>query len=296
MPGTQPQGTHAFDPASSLSQLSMQILNSIDTEGEGAEDQVDPLLDSSIATVSGLVPPGLGTFSTSSIITSFLPPHSGTSSSSGCTNPPSSLSLPPTIYLQPTQQRDISMGLTQSMTTGSNASSTGQHQKRKFNARLASGMQSCSSKQSTTSKTNDLNPVVITTALNSTLNHMVDVMERMLDATAAAPPTPTISTASPPIVNSSIDSQPSSTSISPVEILDQVIRIISGTDSNLTEDQLLSASLFFTSASEDAIHAARTFVALSNNHMVQYHFLLSQLSTSSAKGKGRAVDDDFMVM
>ena len=245
MPGTQPQGMHAFDPASSSSQLSMQILNSVDTEEEGAEDQVDPVLDSSVATVSGFIPPGLGTFSTSSIIISFLPPHSSASSPSGCTNSPSSLSLPPTIYLQPTWQQDISMDLTQSMTTGSNASSTGQHWKHKFDARLASGMQSRSSKRSTTSKTNDLNPVVITTALNSTLNHMVDVMERMLNATAAAPPAPTISTASPPIVNSSIDSQPSSASVSPAEILDQAIRIISGTDSNLTEDQLLSASLFF---------------------------------------------------
>ena len=188
------------------------------------------------------------------------------------------------------------MGSTQSITTGSDAGSTGRLRKRKYDARLASGMQLHSSKRSSMSKTDDLNPVVIMTALNSTLNRMVDVMERMLDATAAASPAPTISTAPPPIVNPSIDSHPSSASLSPVEILDQVIRIISGIDAHLTEDQLLLASLLFTSASEDAICAACTFVALSNNPTVQYHFLLSQLSTSSAKGKGRAVDDDdFMV-
>ena len=151
-------------------------------------------------------------------------------------------------------------------------------------------MQPCSSKQSSLSKTDNLNPVIITTALNSTLNHMVDVMERTLDATAA-PSAPTPSTAPPPIINPSIESsQPSSASMSSVEILDQVTRIISGINSLLTEDQLLLASLFFTSASDDAICAAHTFIALGNNHTVQYCFLLRQLSTSSAKGKDRAVE------
>ena len=68
----------------------------------------------------------------------------------------------------------------------------------------------------------------------------------------------------------------------------------------LTKDQLLSASLFFHSASDDAIYAAHTLVALRNNQAVQHHFLLSQLSTLalSGKGKGKALedaDDDFMV-
>ena len=112
------------------------------------------------------------------------------------------------------------------------------------------------------SKTNNLNPVIITTASNSTLNCMVDVMERMLNATAA-PSVPTTSLASPPIINSSIEvPQPSSAStLSPVEILDQVVRIILGVDSLLAKDQLLSASLFFTSALDDAICATCTFTA-----------------------------------
>ena len=85
--------------------------------------------------------------------------------------------------------------------------------------------------------------------------------------------------------------------MSSVEILDQAIRIISGIDSLLTGDQLLLASFLFTSASDDVIRAAHTFITLSNNHTVQYRFLLRQLSISSAKGKDRAVDDDddFMV-
>ncbi|KAF8817098.1 hypothetical protein BYT27DRAFT_7247653 [Phlegmacium glaucopus] len=155
-------------------------------------------------------------------------------------------------------------------------------------------------------KTDDLNPVIILNALNLTLNCMVDMMERTLDATtvttaALSTMMSTTSIAPPSIINSSIESsQPISASMSPAEILDQAIRIISGIDSWLTEDQFLSASLFFTRASEDAVHAACTFIALGNNQTVQYCFLLSQLSMSALSGKGKAKavedgDDHFMV-
>ena len=64
----------------------------------------------------------------------------------------------------------------------------------------------------------------------------------------------------------------------------------------MTEDQLLAASLFFASASDDAVMTARTFLSLEKNPIVQYHFLLSRLDTSG-KGKARAFenDDDPMV-
>ena len=58
--------------------------------------------------------------------------------------------------------------------------------------------------------------------------------------------------------------------MTPAEILDQAIRIISAEDSGLSEDELLSASLFFNSASEDAVHAARTFNTLGSNRVVKY--------------------------
>ena len=35
MPGTQPQGTHDFNSASSSAQLATQILNAVNTEEEG---------------------------------------------------------------------------------------------------------------------------------------------------------------------------------------------------------------------------------------------------------------------
>ena len=135
---------------------------------------------------------------------------------------------------------------------------------------------------------------------------MADVMERTLDAstvTAAAPSAlaPTTSIPPPSTLNSSIESsQPLSASVSSAEILDQAIRIISGIDSQLTEDELLSASLFFTNTSEIAVCAAHTFIALGNNPTVQYHFLRTHLSTSALSGRGNAKavkegDDHLMV-
>jgi hypothetical protein len=308
MPGTQPRGTHAFDPATTSSSQSATLLDLVDTEEEGAEDQLNPIVDSTVPPLVASDPISRsGAFS--SIISSFLPPDCTSSSSSSRTKPPPSSSLPPTVYY-PVVPRDaacdISMGSTHSLTsltTGSDAGSS-QLRKRKHSARSASGMEPPHSKRaSTRSKTNALNPVVITTALNSTLNRMVDVMERTLDATtvttAAPSEAPTMSMPPPSIPNSSIESsQPLSASTSSAEVLDQAVRIISGVDSQLTEDQLLSASLFFSSASDDAVRVARTFIALQNSKTVQYRFLLNQLATMSAlsgKGKGKAVEvDDFM--
>src|SRR6266436_2867911 len=101
------------------------------------------------------------------------------------------------------------MGLSCSITTGSAGSS--QLRKRKHDARSMSGMQPPSSKQASKSKTNDLNPVIISNALNSTLNRIVDVMERTLDASTVttAPPVIVPPTSVPPssIVTSPIESQ-----------------------------------------------------------------------------------------
>ena len=153
---------------------------------------------------------------------------------------------------------------------------------------------------------------------------MADVMESSLDVTAAtithtaplatAPTTPSV--ASPSIITSPVEfqttqlslipsqphgalSNPSSASPSQTEILDQVIRIISAEDSLLSDDELLAASLFFTGGSEDAVRAARTFIALGGNQPVQYRFLFHQLEIAAllpGKGKGKAVEDDDQIM
>jgi hypothetical protein len=300
MPGTQPRGTHAFNPAGSSSQSAMQMLDIVNTEEDGAEDQVGSLLDSSMASmpaapatmVSPLVPPDLG----SSIVSS-LSPSDPSTSSSGSTRPPPSSLLLPTVHPHLTRQRDISMG---SVTTSSEASSS-QFRKRKHDARLTSDMQPTSSKRASRNKTNDINPAVMANSLNSTINHMVDMFARTFDApavTTAAPPSTTF-VASPSIVTSSIDlsapSQPLSASASSIEILDQAIRIVSANDGSLTEDELLAASVFFTGASEDAVHTARTFIALGNNNQsVKYRFLLRQLDTAGhlpGRGKAKAAED-----
>ena len=124
MPGTQPRGTHAFDPASSSSQSATQMLNIVNAEEDGAEDQVGPQLDSPtantpaapVSVVSPLVPPDLG----SSIVSSLPPSDPSISSSSGSARPPLSSLLLPTVHPQLTQQCDISMG---SITTSSEANS-----------------------------------------------------------------------------------------------------------------------------------------------------------------------------
>ena len=38
MPGTQPQGTHSFDPGNSLCASATQVLNKVNAEDDGEED------------------------------------------------------------------------------------------------------------------------------------------------------------------------------------------------------------------------------------------------------------------
>jgi hypothetical protein len=189
------------------------------------------------------------------------------------------------------------MGSANSMKTGTISDvGSSQSRKRKRDARSGSGVQLSSAKRASRSKTDDLNPVIISNALNSTLNRIADVMERSLDATAVvvAPPgptiTPTTSTVPPSINTSSVESQP------PAEILDEAIRLISTKGSGLSEDELYSASLFFSSGSDSALRTARTFIALGNdNQSVQNRFLRRHLEIAGllpGKGKGKATEDD----
>ena len=64
--------------------------------------------------------------------------------------------------------------------------------------------------------------------------------------------------------------------------------------SQQTKDELFAASLFFTNASEDAVCAAHTFIALGDNQSVKYCFLLRQLNIAGllpGKGKAKATED-----
>lgn len=291
MPGTQPRGTYAFDPAGSSSQLSTQMLNSINLEEDEAEDEVAPPVDQD-----------LGSSLTSFLASSDPQPSLSFPSSTDARSPPSSSLLTP-IHPNLTQRRDVSMS---SVTTDSEASHS---RKRKYDARLATDMQPPTSKRSSSKrKTNDpsLNPVIISNAINSTLNRMVDVMQRTLDAssmvTNSAPSSSITSFPPPSIMTSPIDfpaagvpsapSQPPSTS---PDVLDQVIEMISVEDGGLTEDELIAASLLFTSATEDAVRTARTFISLRwKGQTIKYQFLRAQLvelGLLRGRGKAKASED-----
>jgi len=258
-----------------------------------------PAANGSTAASPTLIPPGtllLG--KTPSVLSSFFPQDLSASSSSSSSKPPPSSSLPPTVYPHPIPRHDPSLDSAHSITTGSDTGS----RKCKHDARSMSGMQPPSSKRASRSKTSDLNPVVISHSLNSTLIRMVDVMQRSLDVTAPTPSVVTSRIESQTAPFSSTSSQslgplsnPLSASASTAEILDQSIRIISTNGSPLSQDELLAASLFFTSASEDAIRAARSFIALSNQPVVQYRFLHRQLEMVAllpGRGKAKATDTE----
>ena len=131
---------------------------------------------------------------------------------------------------------------------------------------------------------------------------MADLMERMLNITTAPSSLSTTSVTPSSIIPSPLEPQalpvpshPLLASASSTEILDQAIRIISGSDGSLMDDELLAAWLFFTSASEDAICGVHTFIAFGNNNQsVKYCFIFHQLNTAGllpGKGKAKAVKD-----
>ena len=314
MPGTQPRGTHAFDPSS---HSATEMLNAVNQEADAAEDQVDldlldrvDPLDSPIDNMpaahsskpsSFINLLGASSSGATSVVSSLSLPDHDSSLSSGGTRPLASSSLPPSVHSQGTRKSDISMSSIHSFTSSQSETLSGQ--KRKRDARSMSGLQPPNSKRSSTrNKTNDLNPVIISNALNSTLNRMADVIERSLDVTAAAQATTAPLATTPTTIPSQAVAPPSivqitspTTSPNMTEILDQVIRTISASDSYLSDDELLAASLFFTSATNDAMRAARTFIALGGNQTVQHRFLRQQLENASllpGKGKGRAMEDE----
>ena len=134
------------------------------------------------------------------------------------------------------------------------------------------------------SKASDVNPVIMSTTLNSTA----------ITAPAALPTTNATdisSTVTPPSQSAQPLSNPPLASLQ--EVPNQAMKIMTS-DDTLTEDQLLAASLFFTSATESAVHTAHTFIALNNNQVVRQCFFLRQLEAAAllpGKGKGKVVED-----
>ena len=261
MPGTQPRGTHAFEPSGSSAQSS-QMLSSVNAEEEEPEDTAISLADvastfpdvtsPSFPDVAGTSFPHVTPASSLDILGYPAGPssmsHPPDISSSGGTRPPSSSSLP-----YSTQQRNTSTGSafshSLSITDSEPDNAQRRTRKRKHDGRSASGAHPLSSTRSVKSKTSDLNPVILSNALNSTLNRLADVMEKSLDANkveATKPPTTNATTSS--VVNPPVESQATHplplASASSQDILNQAVEAFAA-NKTLSEDELLAASLFF---------------------------------------------------
>ena len=103
--------------------------------------------------------------------------------------------------------------------------------------------------------TETLNPVIISSQLNSTLSHLADIMDKSLDAShtqagiAIQIQDAAASGSSHP---SSIPSQPPNpSSTSDSEALDKALGIIMANKDFFSEDDLLAASFLFSNTSND---------------------------------------------
>ena len=302
MPGTQPRGVHSFDPAAVPS--ATLELNSVNAEDDGDEDQAGPPFDTSMTDMPAAF---------DSVLSHIFPPAADTVSLAG-TSQSNAMPPPFSSSISPTHPKDgssshshinhFSVNSSISHTTSSENQTTSSMRKRKRNA--TADMPPPSSKRGSKNRTDTLNPVIISSQLNSTLIHIADVMEKSLNVTATSIE-PTTATHPPPLPTSqtsSVPSQlpgPSSASPSDSEILDKAIGILMADKDFLSEDDLLAASLFFSNTSNEVIRVARNFIALSNKPGVQHRFLLHQLEEAglrtTGKGKGKAVanDNDFQM-
>ena len=336
MPGAQPRGTHSFDPSSSAGSSAVaatQALDNINAENDGEEDEAGPTVDTPMAnmpaaftsTIASLFPSAPGPPSADTPMANTMPDFVSTISSlfpsapgpdrdrhdtasfasegtsrSNAMPPPFSSSISPTTHAAVNR-------LAFSRTTSSGTPTTSSQRKRKRDAAGDMSTPPLSSKRSSKNKTDTMNPVIITSQLNSTLTRLADVMEKSLDVTAT----------SIDVEPSSIDSEsipsgselrlgvpgPStlSSSSSDSEVLDKALGIVTADKGFLSEDDLLAASLLFSNTSSDVVRIARTFIALSNTPAVQHRFLVHQLKEAglrTGKGKGKAIvsDHDFPMM
>lgn len=298
MPGTQPRGTYAFDPNS---HSATQVLSVINAEEDGAEDQVGPPVDSfavhdpAAPSMPSSFIPTFSTGGTSSVVSHPFP------NTFGGSLPPPSSELAPTNHHYPAhpasqQQTDVFMGPARSAISLTTTSDIGSSvRKRKVDA-LMSGIKPPSSKRMAKSKTADLDPVIISNNLNSTLNRMADIMEKSLDANPTTDPATTSSVA--PVLQTVPSQSPSISLDSDLSSSDKVLQqalSFTTTDGFLTEDELYAASLFFTSPSDKVVRAARTFITLGSNRTVQRRFLLNQLRTAALLPEKDTDDNDSMI-
>ena len=312
MPGTHARGLHSFDPGSSSGTSATLVLNNVNAEDDGEEDRAGPPVDTTMANVPAAF--------TSTISSVFSPALAGDTVSFKSTDesnvmpPPFSSSISPTSHpdhvSQPPRRHasGVHSALSSSQTTSSDARTTSSNRKRKHDA--TGDMPPSSSKRASRNRTETINPVIISSQLNSTLTRLADVMEKSLVVTANSIEVPTTHAAPLPSSSSSsvipsqlqVSGPPStSSSLSDLEVLDKAFGIVVADKEFLSEDELLGASVLFSSTSNGAVRIARNFIALSNNPTVQHRFLVHQLNQAghhTGKGKDKATrdDDDFQMI
>ena len=216
------------------------MLDKVNAEEDGAEDRDGPLLDLSHANIAGAF------FSSNLNILGLgaLPsePLSSHYSSSGSTRPLSLSSLPPTAHPghpYSTQPCDLSMGSGLAFSHTNSDPGNTQHRKRNHDGQLAGGTCPPSTKHLFKSKVSDVNPFIMSTTLNSTISHMVVVMEKMLSSTAITTAPAALPTTNATDISSTVTSPPQSAQplpnpplASPQEVLNQAMKIT--TSINLT--------------------------------------------------------------
>lgn len=293
MPGTQPRGTHSFDPGSS-SLSSSQALNLVNAENDGEEDQAGPPVETSAEMPAAF---------TSAMSTLFPSGSSADDAASLNISQSNATRMPPPFSssVSPTTQN---VSVSSAHTTSSDAC-----RKRKFDTTEDMPVSAPRSKRSAKARgrTETLNPVIISSQLNSTLSRLADIMDKSLDAshTQAGVAIQIQDTAASGSSHpSSIPSQPPNpSSTSDSEALDKALGIVANKDF-FSKDDLLAASFLFSNTSNDVVRIARNFLTLSDKPKVQQRFLFQKLKEAGlhldpGKGKGRAVepsDDDFPML
>ena len=310
MPGAQPRGTHSFDPGSISTTSATQALDSVNAEKDGVEDRAGPSVDTAMANAAAAsevftsaVPSIFLPVPDLDEVSDTMPPPSSSSVSESATTHPDHVSPPSKHHIF------IKSVLSGSQTTSSDARTTSSKRKRK-RERDATGLGDMlppSSKRVSKNKTETLNPVIISSQLNSTLNRLADVMEKSLDVTSTSIEVPTTHTAPLPSSSSSsampsqLPGPPSSTPSSDSEVLDKALGIVTAFNDTPSEDLLFAASIFFSNTSNEVVRIARNFIALSDTPAVQRRFIIHQLKhaglyADKGKGKGKAMDDDFPML
>ncbi len=299
MPGTQPRGGYAFDPASTSTAASI-MLGEVNAEPDGEEDQLGPPVGASTSTSAAAL--------TSAMTTLFTMPRVPGTAYSSTSTVDNSLTvvghedhldavsvvneaLPHPNPTTPADERQPSSSHVTSPASGvSGSARPGKH---KHDASSTPDMRPPSSKRS--SKTGasgskqepQLSPVVMVNALNGTLNRMVDVMQKSIDVSETLVATNPSALLSPTHL-SQVQAAPPASLSTPVTdddeaMLTEAFHIASVNKEFLNDDEMVQACCLFTEHSSGNIRIARRYLDLKHNPTLQHLYLRKILGMEKSK-------------